>query len=334
MTAADRIPTRSSVSEDGTLVYLPNAGVSDSGLLRKLFWKHRNGDEIPIEAQERLYRIPRISPDGRKIAIEVVGEDTGRMDIWIYDIERSTSTRLTFDPGDEFVPTWSDDGSSVMFASIREGDFFAPFLKAANGTGSARKLTPVESHHFPTAFYNDGQSIITDGSASALPPFDIHTIDLESGKVTPLLASEYNETNGALSPDERWLSYTSDESGRSEVYVRPFPDVESGKWLVSTDGGSVPLWSPEGTELFFLSGRKLMVAAIEGTSPFRSGAPEIVFDGSFYVDQATLVPTWAVARGGDRILIMRQTGLEFSSTTSLIMVENWFEVVRAAAPLP
>ena len=211
-----------SVSDTGALVYVAGSSLVD----RTLVWVDRDGREEALAAEPRAYRYPRISPDGGRLALDVRDQEN---DIWIWDFARETLTRLTFAPAEDFYPVWTPDGRKVAFASNRDGGFNL-YWKAADGTGTVERLTESENLQFPSAFTPDGKQLVF--SEFGRQDSNLGRLSLE-GSSEPLLATEFNERNGEISPDGRWLAYESDASGQYEVYVRPFPNVEDGQWLIS-----------------------------------------------------------------------------------------------------
>ena len=261
-----------SVSDTGALVYVTGSDLGD----RTLVWVDRDGREEALAAEPRAYAYPRISPDGGRVAVTIFDQET---DIWIWDFARETLTRLTVAPGMDLNSVWTPDGRQVAFASDRDG---TPnlYLKAADGTGAVERLTESENAQYTYAFTPDGRQLVfLEIDEQNL---DLVVLSLE-GSPEPLLATEFSERNGEISPDGLWLAYESNASGQYEIYVRPFPNVEDGQWLISRGGGSRPLWAPDGRELFYLApGRRLMAVPVETvqTEPsFAPGNAEEVFGG-------------------------------------------------------
>ena len=233
-----------SFSGDGTLVYVPASAQAG----RTLKWVNRDGREELVTAEPRAYAYPRISPDGDRVALTV--EDRER-DIWVWDFARRTLTNLTFGEATERYPAWTPDGRRIAFTSDREGSFNL-FWKAADGTGPVERLTTSLNRHYEPSVSPDGTRLVFREQGGPTSQ-DIVMLSLDEGReVRPLLQTTFNELNGETSPDGRWLAYTSNESGRFEVYVRPFPNVDDARWQVSGDGGTQPLWSRSGRELFYL----------------------------------------------------------------------------------
>ena len=236
---------------------------------RTLVWVDRDGREEALAAEPRAYRYPRISPDGGRVAFSVADQEN---DIWIWDFARETLTRLTFAPGWDSYPVWTTDGRQVAFTSDRDGTFNL-YWKAADGTGAVERLTESENRQLPYAFTPDGKQLVF--SEIDEQGIDLGVFSLE-GSSEPLLATEFAERNAEISPDGRWLAYQSNASGQNEIYVRPFPNVEDGQWLISSGGGTRPLWAPDGRELFYLApGPRLMAVGIQTEPSFAPVMPRL-----------------------------------------------------------
>ena len=229
-----------SIAGNGTLVYAP--GDDARAQARTLVWVNREGREDPLRAPPAPYESPRVSPDGRSIVVEVRNPE--HSDVTVYDLHRDTPTRLTFDPGADRVPIWSQDGQSVLFVSDRDGPIRLD-AKAADGTGQDDRVTTSGVPQWPGPWSADGQMmIVTD-----IGRWDLQTISLGAeDRADGLIESEFLEFSPDVSPDGRWLAYVSNESGQFEVYVRPFPNVEDGLWQISRDSGASPLWAPTGQD--------------------------------------------------------------------------------------
>ncbi|HET9387613.1 MAG TPA: protein kinase, partial [Gemmatimonadales bacterium] len=332
-----------SVASDGTLVYATgDLLVGGAGGLRTLVWVDRQGRETPLAAPPRGYVYPRLSPDGTRVALDV--RDTqSAPDIWIWDVARETLTRLTFDPGSDRSPAWSPDGRRIAFSSQRDGSLGNLFWQAADGTGAAERLAEGERDMFPTSFSPDASQILinvaTGGATGGQGENDdIAVVSREAeGRETPLLATMFGERNAEVSPDGRWFAYESDESGREEIYVRPFPDVQGGRWQVSAGGGTRPLWARNGRELFYLvpPGRVMSVPVQDGAS-FVAGNPKLVFEGSYLAPNTSR--TYDVSPNGERFLMIKEAASSSSNETSarpsIIVVQGWFEELKRRVPVP
>ena len=214
-----------SVAASGSLVYVSGAlSLGGAGAQRTLVWVDRQGQEEPLGAPARAYNYPRLSPDGTRVALDLWDQED---DIWIWDLRRETLTRLTFEPGFNRFPVWARDSTRVVFSS---GAPLNLHWKAADGTAAVERLTESASNQFGHSFSPDGESLViseTEGGTGQ----DVRVLSRAGDRgVETLVATQFEEWNGELSPDGRWLAYQSDQSGRYEVYVRPFPNVDGGQW--------------------------------------------------------------------------------------------------------
>ena len=215
-------------------------GAEAQGVQRTLVWVDRSGTETVIQAAPQQYDHPRVSPDGTRVAVHV---NPGENDIWLWDLNRTTLTRVTFNPRDDLYPVWMPDGRRLLFTSRREpSNTRNLFWRAADGTGEVERLTESPNRQHATAVSPDGRLLIFHENFPETGD-DVMQLELdETRRVTPLVQTEFIERNGIVSPDGRWLAYEANDSGRFEIYVRPFPEVNSGRWQVSTMGG--PLVAP------------------------------------------------------------------------------------------
>ena len=317
------------VSDDGTLIYV--AGDADGGS-RTLVWIDREGREVPLSAPPRGYAYPRISPDGTRVAIDT--RDRGN-DIWVWDMSRETLTPLTFTEGSAVYPTWTADGQRVVFGSDNfDSGRFRLFWKAADGTGDAELLADGETIT-PLSSSPDGEHLVFREGA-----WDVGVLSLQGPgepASTPLLTGPFNERNAEVSPQGRWLAYESDESGQYEIYVRPFPNVEGGRWQISVNGGTRPLWSRDGRELFFvtLDGR-LMSVPVQTDSGFTPGNPSLLLADTHLGPSVGGSPgrNYDVSPDGQRFLMIKEgEGSEDASAAPrIIVVENWHEELRQLVP--
>jgi serine/threonine-protein kinase len=315
------------VSDEGTLTYITGGA---ENALRALTWVDRQGREEPIAAPLRPYVYARLSPDGTRIGLDIRDDTSG---IWTWDIARQTLTRLTFDAGLKRGVVWSPDGRRIAFAAQPEGRENV-FWQAADGSGMVEQVTREDLGTSPISFTPDGKRLVVIQPSGA-PPRDLAVVSLDGDrKVQPLLNSEFDETNGEISPDGRWLAYESLESGRQEVYVRPFPAVESGRWQVSSDGGSRPVWGRNGRELFYWVDDGTVMAADLQTGPtFVAGTPRRVISGR-YVAPLNGRP-FDVTRDGRRFLMIKtpDTTRETAERPRIVVVQGWFEELKRRAPV-
>ncbi len=307
-----------SVSDTGALVYVTGGDPAE----RTLVWVDRDGREETLAAEPRAYRQPRISPDGGRVAVVLRDPE---QDIWIWDFARETLTPLTFAPRSDFYPVWTPDGRRVAFASNRDGKFNL-FWKAADGTGTVERLTESENLQFPYAFTPDGRQLVF--SEFGEQSVTLGVLSLE-GSSEPLLENEFDEQNGEISPDGLWLAYQSNASGQDEIYVRPFPNVDDGRWPISSGGGTRPLWARDGQELFYLAAGAMMAVDVQTEPSFAPGNAEEVFAVRGYFVES-VGRTYDISRDGERFLMIKEDA--GGESTEFIFVQNWFEELKRLVP--
>jgi eukaryotic-like serine/threonine-protein kinase len=305
------------VSAEGTLVYAPDSGSPT----RALVWVDRSGREEIVGLPGRPYGPPRIAPDGSHV---VVSTEEADQKLWIVDPQQPTLNRLTVGTPPHFAPVWSPDGRRVFFSDM--GRVFATIPD-----GSGRTVLILDTPEvYPTGITPDGRTLVVHGVgvATASPGSHIGAVSLEeTPRLTLLVRESGNQRNGVVSPDGRWLAYQSDESGRQEVYVRPYPNTDEGRWQISVDGGGQPLWSRDGRELFYRAAAGQVVAArVRAASEFRFDAPRVVVAGS-YRGAISTARSYDVAPDGRRFLLIKD--LDPDASTELNMVLNWDVELRA-----
>jgi serine/threonine-protein kinase len=311
------------VSGDGSLGYVPGSAT----VARTLVWVDRQGREEEVAVPHRAYAYPNISPDGTRVALDV--RDRER-DIWIWNFTGGTFTRLTSDPSPDVHPRWTSDGGRIVFSSSRAGGQNL-YWQAADGTGDAERLSESESFQLPTAFSADGTRLVfTDQGRRG--DYDIGILQLQGERRPELVMNTtFNEINAEVSPDGRWVAYQADESGRYEIYVRPFPDMASARRLISTTGGTRPVWARSGRELFYLAADGALMAVPVETSPTLTvGAPVKLFTGPYFA--VLNGRTYDVAPDGERFLMIKEIGSAADAAPQIIVVENWFEELKARVP--
>jgi serine/threonine-protein kinase len=240
-------------------------------------WVNRKGETTTLLAERGTYGNPRLSPDGRRLALTALRE--GNWDIWVYDLERGVPTRLTFDEAAETEQIWSPDGRELVYSSDKSG-FDNLHRKRADGSGEAERLTEAEESQWASSWSRSGQIALTASAKGAA--FDVEVMpSTGEHKPEPFLGTPFRETDADFSPDGRWLAYASNESGRLEVYVRPYP-AGGGRWQVSDGGGAYPRWSRDGRELFYRTDTGIMSASVEAAADtLRVGKPRAVLSGAF-----------------------------------------------------
>ena len=313
-------------SDEGTLIYVPG---TPRAQMSEIAWLDRQGKVEPLPLPAGEYQYVDLSPDDRYLALSI-GPGRGRGDdVWIYDIARDTLTRLTFN-GSSFVARWTPDGKRIAYTSAT-GATEGIAWKPADGSAPEERVATASLPLVPDSFSPDGRLLLTSeigGPGNG----DIHLLDLDEPDAgpRPLFDSAYVELAGSISPDGRWLAYSSDESGNAEIYVQPFPGL-GGKWQVSTDGGQAPLWSPAGDAIFFRNGDQLLSAPVRLAPTFSAGKPHLEFEQGIPVSSLAPLPSYDVSSDGKRILaIMRAGGHTEADRVNVVL--NWFEEVRARAP--
>jgi Tol biopolymer transport system component/predicted Ser/Thr protein kinase len=287
-------------------------------------WVGRDGGTSPLLSEPGTYAHPRLSPDGTRLSLTVLRDDN--WDIWIYDLARDVSTRLTFSEGYDGDQIWSPDGTELLFTSSRTGETVS-FRKRADGTGEAEPLMAEQNDQtYATSWSADGGYVIGQRLGEGL---DLWVLDLESGEVQDYLATPFTEALGMFSPDGRWVAYQSNESGRDEIYVRRFP-TGSGKWQISDGGGAQPAWSANGRELFYRNDVGLMVVPVDGTgSSFQADKPRSLFTGTFLGGiqglsvQGFSFSDYDSTRDGRRFVLFPQEGEGPGGHVTL--VTRWFD---------
>jgi serine/threonine protein kinase len=299
-----------SVSDNGTLIYW-NGSPSN----RQLVWFDRAGKQLSVVGTPGGYNDVVLSPDEKRAALQ--RDDSTNSDIWTMDLERGVAGRFTFTPELDDDPVWSPDGSSIVFNAAR-GGVRGLYRKVSSGAGNEELLAKADIVTNGMDWSSDGKFIVFE-SADAQTGANLWVLPL-FGEMKPyvVLQTEFNETHGRFSPDNRWLAYVSNESGRAEVYVQSFPP-SGGKWQVSTTGGSQPRWRSDGKELFYMSpDRKLMAVDVNPQQSFEVGAPKVLFQTT--VARYEAPNRYAVSRDGQRFLI--NSAVEEVSHTMTVVL-NW-----------
>ena len=311
-----------SFSATGSLVYVPGGVQSNQS---KLVWVSRNGAEQPLPAPARVYRGPRVSPEGRRIAMTIQEQES---QIWLYDLSRETLTRLTFGGNVNNNPSWTPDGKRIAFESSKEGPLNI-FWQFADGTGGLERLTTSEYNQVPHSWSPDGQ-LLAFIEITPATGYDIWMLRVGDAsapgsgqvrKAQPFLRTRFDEAVPRFSPDGRWLAYLSNETGRDEVYITSFPKVGS-KWQVSNGGirlqdtNGVMDWSADGKHLRYQQGDKLFDVAVRDVGDkLEISAPTELM--TLPADSIVI----AILPDGKRTLVARSTSDQ--SSGSLDFVLNW-----------
>jgi Tol biopolymer transport system component len=312
------------VSDDGTLVYVPTAAAA---LRRVLAWVDRTGRIEDLATEPRAYQYPRLSPDHQRVALDVRDQQN---DVWVWDLARAGLARVTIGRRAGGPVLWTRDGQSVLFGPNIAG-IINIHQQAVSG-GAPRRLTTSPNMQFADATTPDGASLIVS-EQSGKNGFDLLLLPLGGSGGTPqdLIKTSFNEHNADISPDGKWIAYQSDESGRFEVYVRPFPRVADGRWPVSVNGGTRPLWGRDGRELFYLDqSRRMTVVSVVSAPTLSFGQPQTLFETA-QLGLEGQQRNFELGPDGKRFLMVKNLPPP-PDVPPLVLVQHWFEELRAKVP--
>ena len=303
-----------SVSTGGLLVYQASSPGS------QLVWFDRDGRQLGAVGESGRYGDLELSPDGRKAIVSVLDPETNTRDLWMFDVARGVRTRFTFDPADDVAPIWSPDGTRVAFTSNRKGHFDL-YQKAASGIGMETVLFADDKEKYPTSWLPNGGSLLYwtfDSAGTKILQVSASAVE------APKIVVEASVGQASLSPNGRWLAYYSAESGRSEVYVVPFPSA-SRRWQVSSAGGTLPRWTHDGREILFAGrdNRLMAVTVQKERDELELGVPRALFEARAVSPRSF----YAVSPDGQRILV--NTLPSDSGLSSITVVQDW---IGASAP--
>jgi eukaryotic-like serine/threonine-protein kinase len=311
-----------SASGNGLLLYQPRS----SSAVSQLVWFDRGGKATGAVGAPGDQANPRLSPDGKRVALDVADPQTGNMDVWIYETSGGVGTRLTSDPAIDSDPIWSPDGRRVSFTSLRRG---YPDLLQRNSTGAGSEAEMLQSDRekYACDWSPDGRLVLYRAMDSD-SNMELWTLPL-AGDTTPVpfLKPPFGVTQGQFSPDGRWVAYASNESGKWEIYVAPFPGP-GGNWKVSSAGGSEPRWRRDGKELFYLApDAKLMAVDVKGGTTFEAGSARPLFQTHRREHVAsTDMFSYDVAPDGQHFLVNTDVG--DATPPSPTIVVNWPAALR------
>jgi serine/threonine-protein kinase len=301
-----------SLSNSGSLAYISSTPRMYES---RLVWVNRDGTSEPLPSRSQAYMEPVLSPDGKQFAISVAGP---AYTISIYDFDREALTLLRAN-GSSQAPQWTAQGRRIIYRGTRKGSRNL-YERNADGSDDEKQLTTGEVTQTPTSISSDGSRVTFDMGG------DVWLLTLDSNlKSAPILKTSFREANAHQSPDGRWLAYVSDESGINEIYVRP-QGTTNGKWKISADGGTEPVWSRDSRELFYRAGDKMMAATISTGPAFSASVPKVIFTGQ-YQFSGTGVSGYDVSLDGRRFLMVQQTEAA-QPAKQIDIVLNWIEQLR------
>jgi serine/threonine-protein kinase len=307
-----------SIANDGTLAFIPATQRPDHA---SLVWLDEDGRETPIAEIDRVADTPRISHDGTRIAFRAPAPSC---DIWVHDLQRGATTRVTREGDNHGVAWWPDD-RRLAFAREHADTLWSVFATSSDGAGAPERLADAMlTRGWVLSISHDARHILVSDRTSGTNA-NIQLVSLEDGGVRKLLDSRWDEQGAVFSPDGEVIAYSSGESGRSEVYVQPFPGLDS-RTQVSTDGGSEPVWSRDGRRLFFRRGRTLLVSDVQTSPVFSASRPVKLLEADLAASASGLA-SYDVAPDGKRFAIFRSA--VGGSQVEVKVILNWFEELKA-----
>jgi eukaryotic-like serine/threonine-protein kinase len=308
------------VSGSGSLIYAQGGVLPD--LRNSLVWVDHAGSEEPVAPLRLAFQAPRLSPDGRRIVYVTQGRD---WQVFVYDLETGTNSRLTHE-GMSSRAIWAPDGRNVVFIWFA-GPGINLFSQPYDGSSPRERLTTSGLAHYPSSWTPDGRTLalVEDHIQS-----NISLLETDSGSVRPFLNSPFFEGFPEFSPDGRWIAYVSDESGRQEIYVGPFPGP-GARHQVSSQGGTQPLWARDGKRLFFRWRNQVWAADVRPDDGFSTGKPRLLFEKAGY-SPGNPTRSYDLSLDGRRFLMVRQEQRTPAPVTEMTLVQNWFEELKRMLP--
>jgi len=300
-----------SVSENGTVVYNPTVGAS----LSLLTWYDRSGKEVGHVGDSVVVANPNLSPDDSRVVMNIADAKANNINVWMSDLKHNSSTRFSFDTGEDDVGIWSRDGASVGYRStsitntrllLKQVQGLSPATEIFRG-GAPESGTQTTDDLVPNSWLLDDKQLLCS-SQPGVGGTHLALLPIPGGKLIPFLTTKSNQTNGQISPDGKWVAYASDESGDWEIYATSFPSGE-GKWQVSRGGGTEPRWRGDGKEIFYIGGKATMTAVTVSTEGgFSTGSPTPLFQTQFRTPvSSTDLFGYDVTKDGQRFLVNRYT---------------------------
>ncbi|MBZ5500365.1 MAG: serine/threonine-protein kinase [Acidobacteriia bacterium] len=313
-----------SVSDTGSLIYTEGGIVPDQK--NSLVWVDQQGGEQPVADLQFPFSSMRLSPDGQRIAYVALGREG---QVWVYDLARGTNSRLTGEGRATYV-TWSPDGKRLIFSwqkSLAPNLFWQPY----DGSSPMERITTSEYNQHPGSWSSDGKTVALTEWHPADTLHDIAVLDVPSGRVRPFLNSQFSEKYPEFYPDGRWIAYTSDETKRNEVYVRPFPGPGI-KQQVSSNGGQSPLWARNGKQLFYRNQQgQYWAVDVRTDGGFATSKPRLLFEKLGY-SEGDPIRDFDLSLDGKRFLMSKYDQRKPTPVTEMILVLNWFEELKRLVP--
>lgn len=309
------------LANDGTLAYVAGPPLPEPA--RRVVWVDREGAETAIPLPPRAYTHPRISPDGKKLALYTSDQE---LDLWLSDFAKPALARLTSGPGVDSYHVWTPDGRFLIYSSQFEsvGNLYR---QRADGVGPPERLSDSPNVQTPSAMSPDGK-VLLFSEIDANGGEDIMQMVMDGSRaVSPLIKTAFMERNAVVSPDGRWVAYEANESDRFEIYVSPFPDVHGARALVSTEGGVRPLWAPSGKELFFVApSGAVMGATVTPGATWAASTPAVRVSEGYFTSPGNPGRTYDVSPDGERMLMIKD--VPQGVPNHLVIAQHWLQELR------
>lgn len=322
MTLADGLTGSVSVSDNGMLLYRkagPPRGM-------KLVWFGHDGKQGEQVGETAEYGGVELSPQGDRAAVDIASNNNA--DIWVMDLSRGVRSRVTYDPARDWSPSFSPDGRQLVFASVGRDEAASAtqsYMKSSSGLGQEGMVPGNDVSSIVVDWSSDGKTLVLSRSKTPNnnPPYDTWLQPATGGKPTLYLQTPFDKIHGQVSPDGKWLAYTTNESGTYQIVVQSFPDPAGGKSTITADGGVEPKWRRDGRELYYLSfDAKMMAVPVMGGATFEVGRPMELFQTPLGVNRTspTRIRRYDVASDG-RFLIVAPEGE--TAQMPLTLIVNW-----------
>lgn len=318
------------VSRNGSLVYIPGSAAPAAN--KRIVRVDRTGKVEALPFPLGDYQSPRIAPDGERLL--VVDCEPIIPHLWVCELARGSKLRFTDDRGDTYWGIWSPDGKQIVFNSSLGGATLDLYSKPADGSAPEKRLTESTNqlHLLPKSWADDGKTLIITQAVDPNTFFDIGILPYEAASTPlPLINTRSNEFHPVISPSGRWLAYSSDESGRAEIYIKPYPGP-AGVIPVTTDGGREPVWDPSEKELYYRddNGDKLFKVSILTEPAVQVGSPELLFEGTFMASSGLWGRNYDISPQGDFFILIEEG--ETQPAVQINVVVNWFEELKRLVP--